>query len=91
MAGVQFKLDGANLGAEVIAAPYVTLWNTTLSASGTHVLSAVARDTVGNIGTATPVYVTVLNDTTPPSISITAPASGSSVVGTVTVAAKRDR
>src|SRR5713101_5100214 len=91
VAGVQFKLDGANLGAEVIAAPYVTLWNTTLSASGTHVLSAVARDTVGNIGTATPVYVTVLNDTTPPSISITAPASGSSVAGTVTVAAKRDR
>ncbi len=89
--GVQFKLDGANLGAEVIAPPYVTSWNTALSVNGAHTLGAVARDTVGNIGTATPVYVTVLNDTTPPSISITAPASGSSVAGTVTVAAKRDR
>jgi len=28
VAGVQFKLDGANLGAEVTAAPYITLWNT---------------------------------------------------------------
>ncbi len=85
--GVQFKLDGANLGAEVIAPPYVTSWNTALSVNGTHMLGAVARDTVGNIGTATPVYVTVPNDTTPPSISITAPASGSSVAGTVAVAA----
>ncbi len=85
--GVQFKLDGANLGAEVIAPPYVTSWNTALSVNGAHTLGAVARDTVGNIGTATPVYVTVLNDTTPPSISITAPASGSSVAGTVAVAA----
>src|SRR6266581_3674116 len=73
VAGVQFKLDSANLGAEVIAAPYVTLWNTTLGAGGTHVLSAVARDAAGSIGTAAPVSVTV--DNVPPTVSITAPAS----------------
>ena len=82
---VQFKLDGTNLGAEVIAAPYVTLWNTTLGASGTHVLGAVARNAAGNIGTAVPVSVTV--DNAPPSVSITAPASGATVTGSITVSA----
>ena len=86
VAGVQFKLDGANLGAEVIAAPYVTLWNTTLSAGGTHVLSAVARDASGVTGTAAPVNVTV--DNVPPSVSITAPASGAMVSGTITFSAR---
>lgn len=84
VAGVQFKLDGANLGAEVIAAPYVTLWNTTLT-GGTHVLSAVARDAAGVVGTAAPVSVTV--DNVPPSVSITAPASGAMVSGTIAVSA----
>lgn len=85
VAGVQFKLDDANLGSELIAAPYVISWNTTLSAGGTHVLSAVARDAAGVTGTAAPVSVTV--DNVPPSISITAPASGATVSGTITVSA----
>jgi len=85
VAGVQFQVDGANLGAEVTAAPYVTLWNTTSYGSGTHLLSAVARDAAGNIGTAAPVLVTV--DNFPPSVSITAPASGAMVSGTITVSA----
>jgi probable HAF family extracellular repeat protein len=84
VAGVQFKLDGANLGAEVLVAPYVTLWNTT-SNPGTHLLSAVARDAAGVTGTAAPVLVTV--DNFPPSVSITAPASGAMVSGTITVSA----
>jgi len=85
VAGVQFKLDGANLGVEVIAAPYVTLWNTTFSPGGTHVLSAVARDAAGSLGTAAPVSVTV--DNIPPNVSITAPASGALVSGTITISA----
>src|SRR5439155_21844410 len=44
VAGVQFKLDGANLGAEDTAAPYSTPWNTTAAANGSHTLTAVARD-----------------------------------------------
>jgi probable HAF family extracellular repeat protein len=84
VAGVQFKLDGANLGAEVLAAPYVTLWNTT-SNPGIHLLSAVARDAAGVTGTAAPVLVTV--DNSPPSVSITAPASGAMVSGTITISA----
>src|SRR6185436_13395615 len=42
--GVQFKLDGANLGTEDTASPYSTSWNTTPAANGSHTLTAVARD-----------------------------------------------
>ena len=33
--GVQFKLDGANLGAEDTAAPYSVSWNTTTATAAT--------------------------------------------------------
>src|SRR5437870_6392719 len=55
--GVQFKLDGANLGAEVTAAPYSVSWNSTLGTSGAHSLTAVARDGAGNVATAAAVSV----------------------------------
>lgn len=65
--GVQFKLDGSNLGNEVTAAPYTTSWNTTLFANGTHTLVAVARDAAGNTTTSTAVIVTVSNGGSDPS------------------------
>src|SRR5439155_1389161 len=83
--GVQFKLDGANLGAEVAAAPYSVSWNTTSGTTGAHTLTAVARDAAGNATTSPAVSVT--NDTTPPTVSLTAPATGRSVKGTITVSA----
>ena len=52
VAGVQFKVDGANLGAEDTSAPYGVTWNTTTMANGTHTLSVVARDAAGNWTTA---------------------------------------
>ena len=67
VAGVQFKLDGVNLGAEDSVAPYSVTWNTTLATPGTHTLTAVARDAVGNTATSAAVGVTV--DNTPPLIS----------------------
>jgi hypothetical protein len=48
VAGVQFVLDGANLGNEVVSAPYSQQWNTRTASVGNHSLSAVARDFVGN-------------------------------------------
>ena len=63
--GVQFKLDGANLGAEDLTAPYSTTWNSTSTANGSHTLSAVARDAAGNRATATVVTINVSNTTTP--------------------------
>src|SRR6266581_1851180 len=88
VAGVQFKVDGANLGAEDTSSPYSVSWNTTTVGNGSHTLTATARDAAGNRTTSSPVTVTVSNaDTTPPSVSITAPASGATVSGSVTVSA----
>jgi Bacterial Ig domain len=64
--GVQFKLDGGNLGSEDLTAPYSTTWNTTGTPNGSHTLSAVARDAAGNVGTSSVVTITVSNTTTPP-------------------------
>jgi YD repeat-containing protein len=85
VAGVQFQLDGTNLGAEVISSPYSVLWNTTTVSNGTHTLTAIARDTSGNTAASSPVTVTVSNNTQPQSVSITRPANGSTVSGTITV------
>jgi hypothetical protein len=65
--GVQFKLDGANLGAEDTTSPYSVSWNTTTVTNGSHSLTAVARDAAANSTTsAPPVTVTVSNTAPPP-------------------------
>ena len=46
--GVQFQLDGNNLGAEVLSSPYSLLWDSTTVDFGAHVLSAIAKDAAGN-------------------------------------------
>ena len=82
--GVQFKLDGANLGAEDTASPYSITWNTATSANGSHTLTAVARDAAGNTATSASVTITVNNplpDTTPPDVNLTAPSEGATVNG----------
>ncbi len=61
VAGVQFKLDGANLGPEDTTPPYAAAWNTTTTPNGAHTLTATARDTSGNTATSAPVGVTVAN------------------------------
>jgi hypothetical protein len=79
VAGVQFKLDGANLGAEDTSAPYSISWDSTGASDGSHVLTAVARDTAGNTTTSAGITVTV--DNNGPSVSVTAPAAGAVVRG----------
>jgi hypothetical protein len=59
--GVQFKLDDVSLGAEDTTVPYSLTWDTRQTADGTHRLTAVARDAVGNQSTSAPVDVTVDN------------------------------
>jgi hypothetical protein len=63
--GVQFQVDGANLGAEVPSPPYAVAWNTLLTPNGAHVVRAIARDLAGNRGVDS-ASVTVLNLVTPP-------------------------
>ena len=64
--GVQFKLDGANLAAEDMTAPYAVVWDTSSATTGSHVLSAIARDAAGNTGRAADVQVTVTREAPPP-------------------------
>ena len=87
--GVQFKLDGVNLGSAVTGAGpvYSYSWNTATAANGTHTLTAVASDAAGNTAVSASVSVTVNNDTTAPAVGMTAPANGATVNGTVTLAA----
>jgi glucose/arabinose dehydrogenase len=65
VAGVQFQLDGANLGAEDTGAPYSTAWNTTTATAGSHTLTAIARDAAGNRTTSSPVTVTIAGTPAP--------------------------
>jgi hypothetical protein len=60
VAGVQFLIDGTNVGSEDTAAPYTLNWDTTAAVSGTHTITARARDAAGNVNTAS-VTVTVSN------------------------------
>ena len=61
VAGVQFKVDGANVGAEDTSSPYSVSWDTFANANGLHTLTAIARDGAGNTTTSTGVAVTVQN------------------------------
>src|SRR5712692_2104126 len=61
VAGVQFKLDGANLGAEDTTAPYSVSWDSTAASAGWHTLTAVARDASGLQFSSDTVTVTVSN------------------------------
>jgi hypothetical protein len=86
--GVQFKLDGSNLGAEDTSSPFSVSWNTAQGADGPHTLTAVARDLAGNVTTSPAVAVTVQNaDSTPPTVSLTAPANGATVSSSINVTA----
>lgn len=64
--GVQFMVDGSNLGGEDTTAPYSVSWDTTTASNGTHVLTAVASDAAGNTTTSAAVTVTVSNQAAPP-------------------------
>ena len=78
VAGVQFKLDGQDLGAEDTTFPYTISWNTLQTGNGVHALSASARDAAGNVGVSV-ATVTVNNDYTAPLVSLTSPANNATV------------
>jgi len=84
--GVQFKLDGVNLGAEDTTSPYGITWDTATASNGSHTLTAVARDAAANSTTSTGVTVTVTNTVpslnTPTVTAIT--SSGATLGATVT-------
>jgi Concanavalin A-like lectin/glucanases superfamily/Bacterial Ig domain len=46
--GVQFNVDGKNIGAEVTSPPYSAVWDTTCVSNGLHTVQALARDSSCN-------------------------------------------
>jgi hypothetical protein len=81
--------DGANPLGTDSTSPYSVTWTLTAADNGAHTLTAKAKDTAGNFGTAT-VNVTVnlptQGDTTLPTVSLTAPAAGTVFTAPVTAA-----
>ena len=50
--GVQFKLDGVNLGVADATAPYSISWNTIATLDGPHTITAESRDAANNVASA---------------------------------------
>jgi len=82
---VDFRVDG-DIVATDEASPYEISWDSTAVSDGEVTISATATDADGETGTDS-VSVTVDNVDDPPSVTITAPPAGSTVSGTVTIAA----
>jgi chitodextrinase len=87
VAGVQFFVDGAAVGLEDAAPPYTVDWDTRSAGNGPRSLTAVARDTSGNLKTSQAVSVQVDNDIVAPTVALTAPADGATITGVVQLAA----
>jgi hypothetical protein len=85
--GVQFEVDGVSISGEDTVAPFDVWWDTSTHSNGPHTLTAVARDAVGPRTKSAAVIVTVANDLAAPTVTVTAPANGATVAGTISVLA----
>jgi len=83
---VEFYVNGALKGSDTTT-PYLYSWNTSSLAAGTYTLMAKAYDAAGNVGQSSNLSVKIVQDTTAPAVSITAPANGATVVGTTAITA----
>lgn len=81
---------GSTLVGSDTTAPYAFSWDTAGLAAGSSVtLTAKASDAANNVGTSAGVSVKIGGpaDTTPPTVTLTNPADGATVSGTVTLSA----
>jgi len=85
VARVRFSVDGTPIGEDT-AAPFEAAWTTTSVANGSHVIAAIAHDAAGHETTASAV-VTVANDNGAPTVTLTSPAGGATLSGTVPLTA----
>lgn len=86
IAGVQFKVDGINVGIEDTTSPYSTSLDTKTLTNGNHTISAVARNT-SNLTATSSWSINVQNTAPAPTVTFTAPANGATVSGTLVVSA----
>ena len=87
---VDFYRDGVFMLSDD-SAPYSAVFDSKMLANGAHSLQAKAYDVAGNEGVSGSLSVSVFNapppDTTAPAVAITSPANGTTVSGSVDVAA----
>lgn len=91
IARLQFKVDGVAVSVSSPTEPtnvFTTsfVWNAAAAGAGSHALEVSAFDLAGN-KTTRAMNVTVINDTTPPTVALTAPAPNTDIAGTVAVEA----
>lgn len=77
---VEFFRGAVKLGEDV-ASPYEFAWTNVLT--GSYALTAVATDNLGGVTTSTAVNITLTNlDNVAPTVSLTAPANGATILTT---------
>lgn len=88
VAGVQFKVNGTNAGAEDTTAPYSYVWDTSKIANGSYSLTAVVRSANG-LSTTSSAVTTTVNNVVPvaPTVSISAPTNAATISGSVAISA----
>jgi hypothetical protein len=82
----ELYINGTLYATETVA-PFDFSLDTSGFADGSATLVSKGYDAAGNAGTSASVAVTIANDTIAPVVTIQSPASGSTVTGTVSVAA----
>lgn len=89
VARVELLVDGQLLASET-ASPYDFAWDTTQGPDGARTLTARAADAAGNVGSSSPVTVTIANapETQAPAVAWLSPADGESVSGTVRISVR---
>ncbi len=80
--------EGATLIGTATSAPYSVSWATRSGPNGPRTLTARVRDAAGHEVLSEPVTVTADNDLMAPVVTLTAPAAGVRVSGTVTLSAE---
>lgn len=79
--GVQFQLDGNNLGGLITSSPYQMFWDTSTATVGSHTLRAVMYDSMNQVIVSHPLPVTVAASISG-SVSPSALAFGGTAIGT---------
>ena len=84
--GLQFKVDGANLGSEITAGSCRAPWDSSKTNDGLHTVQAVARDQYNNLSISSPVTVLVSNpDHSLDAVTLSSPAAGTTISGPTNV------
>lgn len=68
--GVQFQINGTNVGAEDTTSPFSIQWDTTGVAPGQYALTAIARDVAGNSTSSTASTITISSPLSILSVSV---------------------